>query len=157
MAKTNKTSKWVVVDTSTTTGHKQVRVRWDHLDAQIDEEIAPLILELWKARLYTTMSCQGSPAVGVWVQFPLVVFAEAFMDLTEKQSGIASLWRRWRFDVYPITRSETLFEDYPKELIPDGPSLRFAVSVRFPKADLPVVLETVTRHNATSKKPPTST
>ena len=36
--------------------HKTVRVRWEDLDAQIDEEIAPLILALWKASLLTMMS-----------------------------------------------------------------------------------------------------
>ena len=128
--------------------HKTVRVQWNGMDAEIDEEIAPLILELWKAGLMTMMSCQDSPEGWVWLQFPFVVFAEAFMDLIEKESGIAGLWQRWRFDVYPVTRPETHFGDYPKELMPKGSSLRFAVSVRFPKADLPAVLETVVRHNA---------
>jgi hypothetical protein len=128
--------------------HKTVRVQSDGLDANIDEEIAPLIRELWKARLITMMSCQDSPEGWVWVQFPLVVFAEAFMDLMEKESGVRPLWHRWRFEIYPITLQEALFGDYPKELIPKGRGLRFAIGVRFPKEDLPAVLETLVKHNA---------
>ena len=130
------------------TEHKMVRVRWEHLDAQIDEEIAPLIVELWKAQLLTMMSCQGSPEGWVWIQFPIVVFAEGFMNLIENESGIPSLWQQWKVEVYPITLPETFFVDYPEALIPTGPSLRFAVSIRFPKTDLPTVLETIMRHNS---------
>lgn len=127
--------------------HKTIRVRGNGLDAEIDEEIAPLIRELWKARFLTMMSCQGSPEGWVWIQFPFVVFAEAFMNLIERESGIRTLWQQWRFGVCTVILSKEVFGDYPKELIPEGPSLRFAISVRFPKADLPAVLETVTLHN----------
>lgn len=135
-----------------TSHHREVRVQWDGLDAEIDEQIAPLILELWKAGLMTLMSCQDNPEGWVWVQFPLVVFAEAFMDLMEKESGISpfDLRHRWKYDIYPITLHEALFGDYPEELMPTGPSLRFTVSVRFPKADLPAILNTMVKHNAVS-------
>jgi hypothetical protein len=152
MTQTKKTGtrKRATVNANTSSHHKEVRVQWDDLDTEIDEQIAPLILELWKAGLMTLMSCQDNPEGWVWVQFPLVLFAEAFMDLMEKESGIPlfDLRRRWKYDIYPVTLPEALFDDYPEALMPNGPSLRFTVSVRFPKADLPTVLETVRRHNA---------
>jgi len=130
-----------------TSRHKTIRVRGNGFDAEIDEEIAPLIRELWKARFLTMMSCQDNPEGWVWIQFPYVVFAEAFMALIEKESGIPLLWQQWKFDIYPVTRHQMLFHDFPKELIPKGPSLRFAVSIRFPMTDLPTIMETVVRHN----------
>jgi hypothetical protein len=39
------------------------------------------------------------------------------------------------------------FIDYPKELMPKGRGLRLTISVRFPKTDLPLVLETMVKHN----------
>jgi hypothetical protein len=134
-----------------TSRHKTIRMQGNGFDAEIDEEIAPLIRELWKARFLTMMSCQGSPEGWVWIQFPLVMFAEAFMGLIEKEATIQSLWQHWEFEIYPVTQPTALFVDYPQELIPKGPSLRFAVSVRFPKTDLPTVLETVVRHNEKNK------
>ena len=130
-----------------TSQHKTVHVQEASLDAEIDEEIAPLIRELWKARFLTMMSCQNSPEGWVWIQFPLVVFAEGFLARIEEESDIPSLWQRWDFAIYPVTQPAVLFHDFPAELMPEGPSLRFAVSVRFPKVDLPAVLKTMVKHN----------
>ena len=41
--------------------HKTVQVKYKDMIAEIDEEIAPLILEIWKADINTDNSCQANP------------------------------------------------------------------------------------------------
>jgi len=47
--------------------HKQVRIRHGEMEADVDEEIAPLILELWRAGVETISSCQNYLGFGVWI------------------------------------------------------------------------------------------
>lgn len=39
--------------------HKQVRIRHGEREADVDEKIAPLITELWRAGINAAMSCQA--------------------------------------------------------------------------------------------------
>ena len=40
--------------------HRQIRVKYGDLEGDVDEELAPLILELWKADMETFSSCQDA-------------------------------------------------------------------------------------------------
>ena len=38
--------------------HKQVRIKGYGQEADVDEAIAPLVMEMWRSRIQTFMSCQ---------------------------------------------------------------------------------------------------
>jgi hypothetical protein len=145
--------------------HKTVRVRWGDLDARIDKNIAPLILELWKAGLETVLSCEDNPLGWVWIEFFHASDAEVFLDIVARfEHGVDTLYNRirgawrpehgriagmWEYDVNPwdLAVDETE-EDGEIEETCCGPSeFVFNLSVRFPRPDLPVVLTRMRRHN----------
>src|SRR5262249_6077338 len=51
------------------TRHRQVWVEWDGYGADVDEELAPLILALWKKGIVTCNSCQENRPGIAWVEF----------------------------------------------------------------------------------------
>ena len=42
------------------TEHKQINIQYGEMAAEVDEGIAPLILEMWKADIMTFMSCENN-------------------------------------------------------------------------------------------------
>ena len=85
----------------------------------MDEEIAPLILALWKADIYTVNSCQENMPGIAWVEFLTADDAAEFLNLVaEYEEGIDTLYNRitqrlrweddramsapfWEYAVYP--------------------------------------------------------
>src|SRR5262245_35438023 len=63
------------------TYHKQVRIRWKHQQAEVDEGLAPLILEIWKHGIDTIMSCQENQPGIAWIDFASAKDAERFLTL----------------------------------------------------------------------------
>jgi len=63
--------------------HKTVHVQHGGEAAEIDELIAPLILELWKAEIPTCQSCQDSPCGSgfFWLQFDEQGALERFLNM----------------------------------------------------------------------------
>lgn len=148
--------------------HKAVRVFHGTLEADVDEAIAPLILEMWKAGVYTYQSCQGNPEGWVWIQFADQCDLEKFLSLVGRHAAADDhMHRRMRFDYNsPTTLSpgqwcyrlivEDLSIDFEESEdepgfvveIGNGPS-KFALlfCLHFPSTDLPVVLTRLIAHN----------
>jgi hypothetical protein len=59
--------------------HPQVRISHEGIEAEVDEEIAPLIVALWRIDCLTTLSCQDNFG-RVWIQFDTGDDAEHFLS-----------------------------------------------------------------------------
>jgi hypothetical protein len=143
-----------------TTEHKQVYIKAYGREAEVDEEIAPLILELWRCGIWTLMSCQEGAHGYVWVCFPDPNEAAEFMNIVaEFDPAPESLYQRmlsdwdvpnnWIFDTFP--RDDNLFEEDPTsddvhEYHKGPPDFAFEISVRFPPSDLPAVMTKLAAH-----------
>jgi hypothetical protein len=153
--------------------HPQTRIEHEGFAAEVDEEIAPLILELWRAGIETALSCQDNErGLGecrrVWIQFRNGWDAEHFLSVAADRydDGLDSLYNRvvggwepeddwqafrqlraWSYSVRADDRNVTRTDD--GEDLPVGPpDVGLAVSVRFPFTDYGEVLARVRRYNA---------
>jgi hypothetical protein len=142
------------------TGHKQVWVEWRYEGAYIDEELAPLIRALWQQGLRTCNSCQENQPGVAWIEFPTAEDAAAFLDLVaEYEPGLDTLYNRithrwdptkgslsapfWEYSVWPedaALQQDITEGDEVEERHAGRPEFSFAVSVRFPRSDLPAIL-----------------
>jgi hypothetical protein len=154
--------------------HPQARITHGDYTAEVDEGIAELILELWKADIPTMMSCQDNrphdePGPGrVWIMFPFAESAERFLNLvatfdTDTDSiynaiahdDVPDDWetfraeRAWTFETSPrdfgvehpdYLSDEPVTETGPRDFV-------FAISIRFPHRDYPIVLARMKAHN----------
>ncbi len=147
--------------------HKQVAVTVGRRTGEVDEMIAPLIEELWKAGIDTDMSCQNNRPGIVWIMFPTAADAEGFMSIVaEYEEGRGTLYARmsnllcpdpdsttphWEYAIHveDFGASYEEGDDGEYEAVHDGiPDLAFSVSIRFPHADLPTILARLRTHNA---------
>jgi len=151
--------------------HRTVKVQVGEMQADIDEEIAPLIRELWEAGIETLNSCQDNPSGFVWVQFATTTDAAAFLDIVaqydDEPDGLyARITGRcdclddspppWQYHAHP--EDYCLVEGYTDD---DGeveywhegdPEFFFWMSVRFPRSDYPTVLARLVRYNEVQEK-----
>ncbi|MHC4407061.1 MAG: hypothetical protein ACYTG0_46200 [Planctomycetota bacterium] len=145
--------------------HTTVTVQTGSWKGEIDEEIAPLIREMWVAGIETTMSCQEDGWGLVWIMFPDEVDLVTFLNMVaEYEEGPDTLYNRmnprwrdpqsgsaWEYEIMPTDLAlveEDHDEDSSTRERHDGVSdFFFHYSVRFPRCDLPRVVEHVTRHN----------
>lgn len=152
------------------TQHKQVPVEWRGWRAEVDEEMAPLILALWRAGIATTLSYQENQPGIAWIAFATPEDARQFLNRVAVYPATADLRGvDGRSDAGNTPFWETLYEritgngdegnwDYrvwvddfgvSEELVGDevvtthvGPAdFEFNVSIRFPRTDLPLILE----------------
>jgi hypothetical protein len=143
--------------------HEAVLVREGDMEAEIDVKIAPLVREIWRAGIETYMSCQEDGFGLVWLEFPgekeLLSFLGIVVDRYEE--GRDSLYNRsvgefcptypnssWEFDMRPLDYA--LHDECgDEEVWHEGePDIAFLHSVRFPPADLPLLLRRLRKHNA---------
>jgi hypothetical protein len=61
--------------------HNQVSITWQHRQAEVDEELAPVILALWKLGIDTCNSCQENQPGIVWIEFLTSMDAKSFLDI----------------------------------------------------------------------------
>ena len=150
--------------------HKQVLVQVDDMKAEIDAGIAPLIRELWKAGIRTFNSCQENKPGIIWIEIATVDDGIAFLNIVahyeEEEEEHSFLYNRichgwdiddetslpfWDYAVFPrdlglypiLDDDDTVFE------IHDGRTdFNMSLSIRFPTADYPVLLQRMTEHNA---------
>lgn len=146
--------------------HKAILVRWEDEEAWIDEELAPLILELWKAGIGTVNSCQENRPGWVWIEFYDTSHAVAFINIVARyEEGIQTFYNRirqawvpregeleeaWEYSVHPIDMAvyDISVDDRYIEESCSGPSaFIFSLSIRFPRPDLPLILKRVRQHN----------
>lgn len=147
--------------------HRQVYISYNGQDAEVDEGIAPLILELWKAGICTTLSCQDN-CNRVWIEFLTSYDAEQFLniiasdydeDLDSLYSRVIGAWRpgdyeeerkwlerAWEYNV-SVNDWGVMLADSGNEERTGSTDTLFSISVRFPKSDLTVVVERLKAHN----------
>jgi len=122
--------------------HKTVTVKYGDLSTEIDEKIAPLILEIWKADIHTLCSCQAFPVDGlVMIVFASGYDAHRFLDIVGNniECGNSAFERvlclgdnnNWIFLRHPD--HETISKLY--------------VIVKFPRSDIPSILDILQEWN----------
>ncbi len=147
--------------------HNQQLISWGGQEAEVDEELAPLILGLWKRGIVTVNSCQENQPGIAWIEFLTAEDAAVFLNLVAQYAeGADTLYNRinhrwdsidenkpfsapfWKYDVHPFDAGIV------EELIDEGTlseehlgvnEFYFSVSIRFPRTDLPRILERVIR------------
>ncbi len=143
-----------------------VPVEWNGQSGMIDIGIAPLILEIWKAGIYTGNSCEENRPGWVWIQFLHTSGAEDFMSIFGRyEEGIETFYNRirgvwchidgeipdkWEYDALPFDLAVVKWEEdgYIRESCNVPSQFMFSLSVRFPRSDLPVVLARMREFNS---------
>jgi hypothetical protein len=138
------------------TEHKQVRIRCYGQDAYVDEGIAPLIKEMWRAGIETCMSCQEGAYGFVWLHFLFPDDAIRFLNIVaEYDPDPDSLYHRmlandvdnphsWKYKTLPedVSRSFCDVGMDEVEVVHEGqPCVILTSSIWFPPSDLPAVME----------------
>jgi hypothetical protein len=106
-------------ETVADTLHPQTTIRHEWREAEVDVEIAPLILALWRLGLDTVNSCQNNHG-RVWIEFGSVEDGECFLDtILSYDTDMFGLYNRakprWRpISSSPMTHRASLrFGDTP--------------------------------------------
>jgi hypothetical protein len=165
----------VETEQARTTRHPQVHVKHGPWEADIDVEIAPLIKELWRAGVATVLSCQDNQADRVWIAFDSSEDLARFLDIVgEYEEGEGTLYDRiqsaddhttrpdrggWWYSLWPSDLACDEDDDHDEEADEWlGPQFAVSLSVRFPRADLPTVLQRLKQFNrmAAIVRPPYS-
>jgi hypothetical protein len=149
--------------------HKMVVVEYRGLSAWIDEGIAPLIRELWRAGIDTVMSCEENRPGWMWIEFAHATGAEEFLSIVARyETGIDTLYNRirhgwdpgegdllgqWEYDALPtdLAVTETEKDGYIEESCSGRSRFLFTFSVRFPATDYPTLLARMTKHNRNAR------
>jgi len=77
--------------------HKEILVSYGNLQAEIDEGIAELVLECWKAGIVTSFCCENEGDSGeIWLQFPKPEYARKFMNITMCDADPGEAWK-WEY------------------------------------------------------------
>lgn len=134
------------------------------MSAEVDVDIADLILDLWKLDITTINSCQDNvPSGWVWVEFFSSGDAEMFLSLVSKyENRPGTMYNRireadddqfnWKYKVHPTDFGVNEFfideNTVDEEFI--GPhEFCFSFSIRFPQRDLTKVKNRI--HNTVKK------
>jgi hypothetical protein len=142
-----------------------VLVRHASARALIDEKIAPLVLETWKAGVRTHCSCEDAGSLRDdddrmrgWVQlgFPSVEHARVWLRIVARhRRGRRTLYHRmtsalrercrtrWRWEVSAFDAAY----DWASGTSGGPATLDFRVFVYFPRADLAIVVRRLREHN----------
>jgi hypothetical protein len=138
------------------TKHKTKHIRYEDQEADIDGEIADLILNLWRLEISTLNSCQDNLPKGfVWIEFGSAYDAEQFLDYVaqyceEPGSVYDRMTRAWGDDMPLDWRYEPHLRDYGVDehlvnhdgieaIFSGRHEFNFAISIRFPRQDLEFV------------------
>lgn len=146
------------------TEHKQVRIKGYGQEAEVDEGIAPLIMEMWRCGIRTFMSCQEGAHRFVWLNFHNTREAEKFMNIVgDYEPERNSLYQRmtgrdpdnpnnWLFN----TNAEDYNLDEEAEDLDEyhlgEPAFTFSLSIWFPPADLPGVIARLVAHRKAKRQ-----
>jgi hypothetical protein len=146
--------------------HEQIHIKHEDFEADVDAGLAPLILEIWKAGIPTTMSCEENLPGWAWIDFLTAEDAEHFLSSVARyDANVYSLYNRiaqawdpptgavegcWEYTltVNDMAVSQVEIEDGVIEESCNGSSVFFiSVSIRFPRSDLPTLLRNMTDYN----------
>jgi len=142
--------------------HKIIFVEYKKELEEIDEKIAPLIFEIWKAGLKTCNSCQSNPKDYIWIEFCNIKNASKFLEIVIKYDKVygSMYWRalnnygskNWLidtslFDCYLIDeiRNEEVVHIHKNKN--NEIKVDFRVSIRFPKKDYSIILKRMKNYN----------
>lgn len=140
------------------TNHPTTTISHEGMTAEVDEMIAPLILNLWRLGINTDLSCQDNvPDKWVWIMFSSANDAEYFLAIAAKEfnSDPESLYNRirqqwecnsecWKYSAHPRDLNVDCFETGDNSIDEEpyedsSPEFLFSISVRFPQSDLSAV------------------
>jgi len=123
----------------------------------IDEEIAPLIREIWKAGIKTTNSCQNNwPQDYVWIEFACGTHLEMFLtnvfiyaDMNDNK--VAACRARMNHHDMPSTtrhwKIKPRVTDWEEEEDGGECDMEVSMSLRFPHEDLEILTQLITQFN----------
>ncbi len=137
--------------------HPVKRVKYKNMEADIDVDIADLILNLWKLQIRTVNSCQDNVPRGfVWIEFAYASGAERFLTfVAEYSEDPYSVYRRmygdttapkgWRYRPHleDFGVDIAVINDTVSETFEGSHGFNFSMSVRFPRSDLKYVKERI--------------
>src|SRR5262249_41909334 len=120
------------------TEHTQVPVHWDGRSAEVDEDLAPLILALWQAGISTNACCQEGQPGRAWIEFTTAQDALLFLKMVSGARNVEDVpWEDALETYFHASVTEGSWEyTIPSSLDSEG-------SVWFPRAELPRILESV--------------
>jgi hypothetical protein len=147
-----------------------VTVKHGKWEAEVDVKLAPLILELWKAEIWTLQSCQNhSMAHKVWLHFLTAETAEQFLSVAADPEHTPDLWCRAGARYFGgCGRTSTILTPHDGPRIEERDAWEYHVgiaehalsgaeqsalliieiSVLFPRRDLKVILARIQEYNA---------
>ena len=137
--------------------HKTVLLHYQNEDVEIDEVLAPLIQEIWKADIVTMMSCQETESGIAWIEFDSMDDLLKFLNIvSEYEEGVDTLYNRINHQLTgditkPIWHYQVNLQDLD-EYEPDredGGLVDFlaTVGIYFPHEDLPIIFERIQAFN----------
>lgn len=144
--------------------HRQVHIALGELSAEVDERLAPLILELWRAGIKTALSCQQHLTSKAWIAFTTADDAKRFLDIICSGDVRHRAWARresWYFGAWDKTATslpephtghpagwEFHVSPFDDDRTGDRPSFRLVINVLLPRRDVKIVLQRLREFNA---------
>lgn len=146
--------------------HKTIPLKYRGELVEIDEQIAPLMSQIWKAKITTLNSCQDNvPSGYIWIQFDSSRDCDQFLTIIFKNQDINSpavipIYKRamhpynhklsghWEYRVNLESLEQNDSEE-SEDLTTFNPILLVgtAVSVRFPQQDLDFIYQRFLEYN----------
>ena len=129
---------------------------------EIDEDLAPLIREIWKAGIETLMSCQETEPGIAWIEFDSIPELLRFLDLiTTYEPGVDTLYNRIHHQLTGPMSAPTweyqlnlmdMFEGQEEQLIDQRACFDATVGVYFPQTDIPRLVDCLESFNGTASQ-----
>ena len=138
--------------------HKTVKLQYENEDVEIDEDLAPLIQEIWKADIATMMCCQETDAGIAWIEFDSMDDFLQFINIVVKyEEGANTLYNRVNYQLTGDI-SKPLWEYHVDLLDIEAAAERrrdgrekadfdATVGISFPRVDLPIIFERIQAFN----------
>ena len=137
-------------------GHEYVKVMYGGDEIEVDKKIAPLLQQLWQAKIDTLMSCENNvPDDYMWIEFACVCDFDNFITILltrlpqkirkHMTSGIASSRMDYRNDCDWILMVHADTDEVLDFL--DDDEVWIIPSIRFPVKHYRAVLEAIADFN----------
>ncbi len=136
--------------------HKQILIKWNEKEAEIDEGIVELILLIWGNGIETSSSCQEIENGIAWIEFPFaenyLLFLNKVAEHPKKKSKLSeSLYgringygsdREWQYDIFPHNFG---VREYASKTVIGENSFEAFYSIRFPTSDIKELIDILKR------------
>ena len=125
--------------------HPTVNIFYKHTWIEIDKAIYPLIQELLRAEIETTLSCQNNPDGWIWISFSNTLMTEAFLSILVQDPDFV---RADRLKQSIIQGDDWQFKATPRVLgFNNNNRVKFDMAVRFKTALYEDILNSVKQYN----------